>query len=64
MHNYEFEFSIHQRENELSIVSEKSRFYLPLYALEAGFHLPPNEFICEVLNYYGVTPRQLFGASW
>ncbi|KAK5811329.1 hypothetical protein PVK06_026658 [Gossypium arboreum] len=34
-------------------------FYLPLYALEAGFHLPLDAFMCELLNAYGVAPGQL-----
>ncbi|KAG8485597.1 hypothetical protein CXB51_018980 [Gossypium anomalum] len=34
-------------------------FYLPLYGLEAGFHLPFDAFMCELVNAYGVAPEQL-----
>ncbi|KAH1129776.1 hypothetical protein J1N35_001154, partial [Gossypium stocksii] len=60
--NYEFEFNLPNDENELSIISkleyksERSRFCLPLYALEAGFHLPAYDFVGEELDFYGVAP--------
>ncbi|KAH1047747.1 hypothetical protein J1N35_038531 [Gossypium stocksii] len=69
LNNYEFKFSILRDRLELGTTcglkhhDRKLGFFLPLYVLEVGFHLPPCEFIYEVLKFYEVASRQLVAAS-
>ncbi|KAH1057138.1 hypothetical protein J1N35_035203 [Gossypium stocksii] len=52
-----------ERSHRLCETTEHS-FLLPLYALEARFHLSLHPFFCSLLKEYGIAPDQLSGFSW